>query len=126
MSTAINVIIVEDDDSVRELLAETLTEAGFRVTGIALAERAFEVLSAHRPDVMVLDLGMPAGTMQGMELLAQLREDPAWRTLPVIILSAVGDVVNRDITTRLGVASVLSKPLADVYQLVDVIRSVVQ
>jgi CheY-like chemotaxis protein len=122
----IAVMLVEDDASVREFFTEALGEAGLRVTGIALAERAFAALGAGRPDVMVLDLGMPQGTMQGMELLARLREDPAWRTLPVIILSAVGDVVNRDVTTRLDVAAVLSKPLADVNQLIDVIRSVVR
>ena len=119
------VMIVEDDASVRELLSETLTEGGLRVIGIDVAENALAALAPSRPDVMVLDLGMPAGTMQGMELLARLREDPAWRTLPVIILSAVGDVVNRDVTTRLGVAAVLSKPLTDVYQLIEIIRSVV-
>ncbi len=123
---SIAVMLVEDDASVREFLTEALGGAGLRVTGIALAERAFAALGSGRPDVMVLDLGMPQGTMQGMELLARLREDPAWRTLPVIILSAVGDVVNRDVTTRLGVAAVLSKPLPDVNQLIDAIRSVVR
>ena len=46
--------------------------------------------------------GGPAGTLQGMEMLAQLREVPAWRELPVVILSGFGELVNRDVTRRLG------------------------
>jgi CheY-like chemotaxis protein len=52
-----------------------------------------------------------------MELLAELREDPASHDIPVIILSAFGDVINRDVTTRLGVRTILSKPLPDIEQL---------
>jgi DNA-binding response OmpR family regulator len=55
-----------------------------------------------------------------MEALTLLRGIDAWRAVPVIILSAFGDVVNRDVTRRLGVGDVLGKPL----DAEDLVRSV--
>jgi len=107
------ILIVDDDAAVRTLLIDVLREAGFSVSAIRLAEEAPDVLRATPPDLIVLDLGMPSGTMQGMEFLAMLREMEAWKGLPVVILSAYGDVVNRDITTRLS-ATVLGKPLRNI------------
>lgn len=123
-SKPIRILFVEDDDVVRAFFAEELASAGFAVTPIGLAEQALDALASAQPQAIVLDLGMPAGTMQGMEFLARLREDPTWRTVPVVILSALGDVVNRDVTARLAVAAILSKPLADVRRLIEVIRHV--
>ncbi len=107
------ILVVDDDAAVRTLLVEVLRDAGFSVSAIRLAEEAPDVLRATPPDLIVLDLGMPSGTMQGMDFLATLREMEAWKGLPVVILSAYGDVVNRDITTRLS-ATVLGKPLRNI------------
>lgn len=120
------ILVVDDDEEVREVLVAVLQTAGFTVIAVGLTEDALEVLRANPPDLVVLDLVMPRGTMQGMEFLAAVREVEAWKTIPVIILSAYGDVVNRDITTRLGAAAVLSKPLADVDLLPRTVRAVLR
>jgi CheY-like chemotaxis protein len=117
------ILVVDDDEEVREVLVAVLQTAGFTVIAVGLTEDALEVLRANPPDLIVLDLVMPRGTMQGMEFLAAVREVEAWKAIPVIILSAYGDVVNRDITTRLGAAAVLSKPLADVDLLPRTVRA---
>jgi CheY-like chemotaxis protein len=119
-----SILLVEDDEALRPLLAAVLESAGFSVTAIRLAEDAPEVLRLNSPDLIVLDLAMPGGTMQGAELLAMLRETEAWRHLPVVILSGYGDVVNRNIMTRLGASAVLTKPLADVDTLPTTIRAI--
>jgi DNA-binding response OmpR family regulator len=119
-----SVLLVEDDDAVRGFFEGALESAGFSVRSIPLAAETFDALRAGMPDVIVLDLGMPRGSLQGMEMLAQLREIDAWRTIPVIILSAFGDLVNRDVTRRLGVAAILAKPLIDVEELFRTIRSI--
>jgi DNA-binding response OmpR family regulator len=121
-----SVLIVEDDDAARSLFEDALRMAGFAVRSIALASEAFEAIRAEIPDVIVLDLGMPRGTLQGMEMLAQLREVEAWRNIPVIILSGYGEVVNRDVTRRLGVEEVLGKPLEDSGILERTIRRILQ
>jgi CheY-like chemotaxis protein len=119
------VLLIEDEDEIRRLLTEVLQTAGFSVTAIRLAEDAQEVLRLSTPDLIVLDLAMPMGTMQGMEFLAMLREVEAWKALPVVILSGYGDIVNRDITTRLGAVAVLTKPLTDIDQLTRTIRAAI-
>lgn len=106
-----SVLIVEDDDAARSLFEDALRTAGFSVGAISRAADIFEALQTATPDVIVLDLGMPRGTLQGMEALARLREVEAWREIPVMILSGFGELVNRDITQRLGVAAILTKPL---------------
>jgi DNA-binding response OmpR family regulator len=119
-----SVLLVEDDDSVRTFFEDALREAGFSVRSVPLASQTFDALRAGAPDVIVLDLGMPLGSLQGMEMLTQLRQMAPWREIPVIILSAFGDVVNRDVTRRLGVAAILAKPLVDVEELVRTIRAI--
>jgi len=119
-----SVLLVEDDDAVRGFFEDALRTAGFVVRSVPLAAETFEALRNGTPDVIVLDLGMPRGSLQGMEMLTQLREVDAWRQIPVIILSAFGDVVNRDVTRRLGVAAILAKPLIEVEELTRTIRQI--
>jgi DNA-binding response OmpR family regulator len=119
-----SVLLVEDDDVVRGFFEDALRTAGFAVRPVPLAAYTFDALRAGMADVIVLDLGMPHGSLQGMEMLTQLREVEAWRDIPVIILSAFGDVVNRDVTRRLGVAAILAKPLLDVDELTRTIREI--
>jgi CheY-like chemotaxis protein len=119
-----SVLIVEDDPATRSMFEDALRLDGFSVRGIARAADTFDVLRTAPPDVIVLDLGMPRGTLQGMEMLAQLREVEAWREIPVVILSGFGEVVNQDVTRRLGVAAVLAKPLPEVEQLTRTIKRI--
>lgn len=119
-----SVLLVEDDAAVRGFFEDALRSAGFTVRSVSLAAETFEALRADIPDVIVLDLGMPRGSLQGMEMLTQLREVDAWRDIPVIILSAFGDVVNRDVTRRLGVSAILAKPLIEVEELTRTIRQI--
>jgi CheY-like chemotaxis protein len=119
-----SVLLVEDDAAVRGLFEDTLRSAGFAVRAVSLASDTFEALRGGTPDVIVLDLGMPRGTLQGMEVLARLRDEEAWREIPVVILSAFGEVVNRDVTGRLGVAAILAKPLVEVEELTRTIRRI--
>ena len=118
------ILIVEDDDAVRELITDTLRAAGYSVQSVSLAARAVDILRSSRFDLLILDLGMPRGTMDGMELLARIREVEQWRHLPVVILSGYGDIVNRDVTARLNVAAILGKPLRD-QELVTVVQRII-
>ncbi|HEX9820191.1 MAG TPA: response regulator [Methylomirabilota bacterium] len=115
-----SVLLIDDDDAIRTSLEAALQTAGFDVHSISLAAKIFDALRSATYDVIVLDLGMPQGSLQGMEALTLLRGIDAWRAVPVIILSAFGDVVNRDVTRRLGVGDVLGKPL----DAEDLVRSV--
>jgi CheY-like chemotaxis protein len=119
-----SVLIVEDDAAERSLFQDALWLEGFSVRTVSRAADTFDALLEATPDVIILDLGMPHGTLQGMEMLVQLRETPAWRDIPVVILSGFGDIVNQDVTRRLGVTAVLAKPLREVDKLTRTIRQI--
>ena len=116
------ILIVEDEPTLREFLGDALRGAELDVVTVDLAQHALDAVNRNRPDLILLDLGMPRGTMQGMDFLVLLRESDEWKSLPVIILSAYGDLVNRDVTARLRVAAVLSKPMLDVPGLIRFVR----
>ena len=106
------VLIVEDEDNLRSLFVSSVTDAGYAVSDVRLAADALDIIRKKAPDLILLDAVMPAGQMSGMELLARLRENEAWANLPVIIVSGIGDLINRDAATRLGVKAVLAKPIS--------------
>ena len=103
------VLYVEDDDPLREVLASELRSAGLSVVEERRASAALQSFAEHRPDLILLDIGMPHGDISGVDMLARLREDDRWRGLPVIVLSGFGDVINDDVMARLGVRAVLTK-----------------
>jgi CheY-like chemotaxis protein len=123
---AAKILIVEDDDTVRAAFQEMLEREDLNVEAVALASDALGSLPVINPDLVVLDLGMPPGEMQGMEMLAQLREDVAWQMLPVIIVSGWGDIVNKDVTDRLCVSAVFTKPITDIDGLIQKILAILK
>ena len=80
------VMIVEDDDSTRELLARIMENNGQQVTQAANGRIGLELLEEGAPDVIVLDLMMPE--VDGFEFLAELRANKKWSGIPVIIVTA--------------------------------------
>jgi CheY-like chemotaxis protein len=119
-----SVLLVEDDDTLRGLFSDTLRNAGFSVRSLPLAAQTFDALRVSTPDVIVLDLGMPRGSPQGTEVLAQLREDEVGRDIPVVIVSGFGELVNPDVARRLGVKAILAKPLLSLDDLITTIRRI--
>jgi DNA-binding response OmpR family regulator len=105
------ILLIEDDDRVRELVALTLRDAGFTVLEASRAEQAFELMKTTVPELILLDLGMPSGAMSGVEALAQIHERAEWASIPIVVLSGFGELLNPDVVARLGVREVLQKPL---------------
>lgn len=92
MSTP-QILVVEDDNLIRESLVELLDSEGFRVEEAEHGKAALRLLeSGATPSVILLDLMMPE--MNGWELLQVLRNDARFKTIPVIVVSAAGDHQN--------------------------------
>jgi two-component system response regulator PrrA len=117
------VLYIEDDDIFRELYADYLRESGVTVRELRLAEHCLRAVRETPPDAVLLDLTMPPGEMSGAEVLARLREDPASASIPVILFSGLGNIVNPEIITALRVSAVVPKP-ARGRHLLDVLMSV--
>jgi two-component system response regulator RegX3 len=106
------VLIVEDEESVRSVVAEGIRKAGYAVTEVRLASESIDLLKQTTPALIVLDLSMPKKEMSGIDLLFKIREAEAWKEIPVVILSGIGDLVDKDAATHLRVDALFSKPVA--------------
>jgi len=82
-----HVLLVEDDETAREVVREGLERDGWTVTEAGNGRIALEHLETLNPDAIVLDLMMPE--MDGFEFIAELREHPEWRKIPVIVVTAL-------------------------------------
>jgi DNA-binding response OmpR family regulator len=80
------VLIADDDDDIRALVAFRLERAGYEVVSARDGEEALRLAADHRPDLAVLDVMMPKLT--GLEVTRQLRATPATSAIPVILLTA--------------------------------------
>ena len=109
-----NVLVVEDDAEQRERVRSILEPRGWRIREAANGRLALDAVESELPDVILLDLMMPE--MDGFDLVAALQAKPAWREIPVVVVTAL-DLTAED-RRRLsgGVKQILSKhafPLAE-------------
>jgi CheY-like chemotaxis protein len=80
------VMLVDDDDGIRCALGETLREEGFVVVEADSVQTALVLVSHSRPNVILCDLCMPGA--DGLELVKTLHDDPALRTVPILLITA--------------------------------------
>jgi two-component system, chemotaxis family, chemotaxis protein CheY len=103
-----SVLIVDDDDDIRETLAMVLRDEGYDTQLAADGVVALEHLKCHpAPDLILLDLMMPR--LHGECVLEQLKADPALAHVPVVVLS--GDVLARDRLEQLHADDFMLKPV---------------
>lgn len=100
-----NILVVDDDDKLRALLIRYLGAEGFCVSGVADGEGMDSFLANNPVDLMVLDLMLPGE--DGLSIARRLR---GTRDLPIIILSARGDEVDRIVGLEVGADDYLPKP----------------
>lgn len=87
------VLVIEDQDYLREILVAVLEASGYPALGMAAATEALRRLPALSPELILLDMSMPG--MDGEEFLAHLRANPRWAELPVVVLSGFGETLSR-------------------------------
>jgi CheY-like chemotaxis protein len=104
------VLVVEDDARIRKLVAVTLGRAGYEVTAAANGRQALERVAEATPDLIVSDVMMPE--LDGFGLVARLRDDPATRAIPVILLRAKRTTEDVVAGLDLGADDYLPKPFA--------------
>lgn len=86
-SQSLHIVIVDDDEDIRELLTFSLRNEGYGVTDFENGRECWEFLSAEPPpDLVILDVMMPA--MGGFEVLKKIRQDDRLAEIPVIILTS--------------------------------------
>ncbi|MCB9620236.1 MAG: response regulator, partial [Sandaracinus sp.] len=112
-----DILVVDDDASLRELLRQQLGERGYDVRLASNGAEAIQSVRARRPDLIVLDVMMP--DISGFDVAAVLKSDPVTQTIPILILSIVQDAERG---YRLGVDKYLTKPAEPEVLLTEVQR----
>jgi len=80
------ILVVDDEDDVRNYFAEVLLDAGFNVVTAADGEEALDKIKEQKPDFISLDLVMPKKS--GIKFLYELRHNKLWANIPVVIVTA--------------------------------------
>ncbi len=107
--TVQTVLVVEDDEELRNLIALVLRDKGHSVTTVSNGFDALRSIASQKPSLMILDLMMPE--MSGEEVCKTVKEDPALSDIMVMVLSAKGDLQAKLNCLNLGAEEFLVKPI---------------
>jgi CheY-like chemotaxis protein len=110
-SPSYHVLVADDEPHIGRIIKMKLEQGPFRVTLVYDGRQALETLQRESDIALVLlDLMMPH--LSGLDVLAAMREDPRWRELPCIILTAAGQEAQHLRARELGVDEFLTKPFS--------------
>jgi len=102
------ILIVDDEESIRTVLAFTLEQAGYAVDAAVNGDECLEKVYSFGPDLVLLDLMMPA--VDGWEVMRLLRANPETERLPVILLTAKGEIRDKMFALQQGATDYVTKP----------------
>jgi CheY-like chemotaxis protein len=114
-------LVVDDEDSIRELIEVTLQMEGYRTLGAPDGQTALTLARVHRPDVVTLDIMMPG--MDGWQVAEHLGRDPWTQGVPIVVVSGKPLVELEAAPGRSLASAVLTKPF-DFATFVDVVAGV--
>ncbi len=104
------ILVVDDEQDILELLSYNLAKEGFDVSTVADGEEGLKKVRGGIFDLVVLDLMMPG--IQGLELCRILRNDPKTKHIPIIMLTAKTDEVDRVLGLEMGADDYIRKPFS--------------
>ena len=102
------IYLVEDDDSIRELVAYTLQNTGFEASGFSCGRDFWAAVKQRLPSLVLLDIMLPGE--DGLDILKRLRGSPATAKLPIMMLTAKGTEFDRVLGLDLGADDYMPKP----------------
>ncbi|NJM05550.1 response regulator transcription factor [Candidatus Gracilibacteria bacterium] len=117
------VLVVDDEPGIVTIARDYLDRAGFRVLTASDGETALRLARNERPSLLVLDLMLPG--IDGLDVVRSLRQDPATRKLPIIMLTARVEEADRLIGLELGADDYITKPFSP-RELVARVRAVLR
>ena len=120
---ATSVLVVEDEPDIRDLVVFHLERESFQVRTARTGAEALRQVKASATDLIILDLMLPE--LDGLEVCRRLRRDPATSFIPVIMLTAKGDEVDRVVGLEIGADDYVTKPFSP-KELVARIRAILR
>lgn len=105
---ALDILIVDDEEDIRELVAGVLDDEGYQTRTAANADDALEALATRRPSLVLLDVWLQGSRLDGLEILDEIkRRDPS---IPVLMISGHGNIDTAVAAIRKGAADFIEKP----------------
>jgi two-component system alkaline phosphatase synthesis response regulator PhoP len=104
------VLVVDDEEDIRELVALNLNREGFKVIGADSGEQALKRARFDPPDLIVLDLMLPG--MDGLEVCRKIKADPKTRQIPIVMLTAKSEDADVVVGLELGADDYMTKPFS--------------
>jgi len=117
-----NILIIEDDDFFRELIKKKLLSKDFDVLEAVDGEKGIEAMKEKKPDLVLLDLLLP--NIDGFEVLLKVKADSSVSSIPIIILSNLGQQEDIERGLKLGAVDYLIKSQFDIDQIMEKIKNV--
>ncbi len=102
------ILIVDDCDTTRKLLTYIVKEKGYKIIGASNGLEALEILAQNQIDLIVTDLNMPQ--MDGLEMSKTIRENEAYREIPIIMVTTEASEADKKMGFEAGVTTYLTKP----------------
>jgi two-component system, OmpR family, phosphate regulon response regulator PhoB len=109
MST-LHILVVEDEDAIRDMLVMALSQNKIQVTAVGSAEDAIKTLADQPIDLMILDWMLPG--ISGIELARRLKSDDNYKALPIILLTARGEETDKIRGLEIGADDYVTKPFS--------------
>ncbi|MFW5652783.1 MAG: response regulator [Planctomycetota bacterium] len=104
------ILVVDDEEDLLELVTFNLTREGYQVECVTSGEMAIRAARSWRPDLLVLDLMLPG--VDGLEICRVLKNDPATRQIPIVMLTAKGEEADIVAGLELGADDYITKPFS--------------
>jgi len=117
------ILVVDDEKDLVDLISYNLEKEGFIVLKAFDGEEALQIIKTRNMDLIILDLMLPG--IQGMEVCKLIRKDPVKATLPIIMLTAKGDEVDKILGLEMGADDYVTKPFS-VKELLARVRAVLR
>ncbi|EKD79610.1 MAG: Response regulator receiver protein [uncultured bacterium] len=119
-----SILVVEDESFLSKVLAERLEDEGFgRIDVAGNGEEAITKVKQHRPDIILLDMILPK--MNGFEVLETLQADTKLATIPVLVLSNLGQDQDIEQAKKLGARDYIVKSNFSLQKVVEKIMSII-
>ncbi|PIP23368.1 MAG: response regulator [Candidatus Nealsonbacteria bacterium CG_4_10_14_0_2_um_filter_38_17] len=118
------ILIVEDDKFLRELIAQKLIKEGYDIVEAIDGEEGVKKVKEATPDLVLLDLILPG--VDGFEVLSRVKADPSLVTIPVIILSNLGQKDDIEKGLKLGAVDYLIKAHFTPAEIIDKVKTVLK
>jgi two-component system, OmpR family, phosphate regulon response regulator PhoB len=105
-----NILIVEDEPAIQELLSLSLAQAGYTTMAALSVEQAMQLLREALPDLIILDWMLPG--MSGIEFARRLKSDEFSKSIPIIMLTARGEEIDKVRGLEIGADDYITKPFS--------------